>query len=286
MKRQRVKNNQNNYSEYAELINDETDIFVLKRNQKKFDNIFEQTIEAQIQAGDTLQAISLRYNCTITELKRLNKIDKDNEIYARTTIKVPKNPHTILLDTLPTVHTSGNSSPKHNSITPSSSTATTSLIAAGTSSHLPNGNGEILNEKLIIAAVNNSSYQNESNSISEDQKIVDDIILASKLKQNLYRDTHPNAADNDASAATHLLSSQIIAEQQQSTVSSSGIPLRRLGTPNITHQDFFFDCDLSWICLFICILALCFAIPLVYVIYIAKHPDEFHHNSTLITNSS
>lgn len=31
------------------------------------------------------------------------------------------------------------------------------------------------------------------------------------------------------------------------------------------------DCDMSWICLFICILALCFAIPLIYVVYIAEH---------------
>lgn len=37
------------------------------------------------------------------------------------------------------------------------------------------------------------------------------------------------------------------------------------------------DCDMSWICLFICILALCFAIPLIYVIYIAEHPDKYRH---------
>lgn len=32
------------------------------------------------------------------------------------------------------------------------------------------------------------------------------------------------------------------------------------------------DLDMSWVCLFICILALCFAIPLIYVVYIAEHP--------------
>lgn len=35
------------------------------------------------------------------------------------------------------------------------------------------------------------------------------------------------------------------------------------------------DCDMSWICLLIFILALCFVIPLVYVVYLAEHP---HHN--------
>lgn len=40
------------------------------------------------------------------------------------------------------------------------------------------------------------------------------------------------------------------------------------------------DCDISWICLLVCILALCFAIPLVYVIYIAEHPEKFNHTES------
>lgn len=31
------------------------------------------------------------------------------------------------------------------------------------------------------------------------------------------------------------------------------------------------DCDLSWLCLFVFILAMCFAIPLIYVFWIAEH---------------
>lgn len=31
------------------------------------------------------------------------------------------------------------------------------------------------------------------------------------------------------------------------------------------------DCDISWTVLLVCILALCFAIPLIYVLYIAEH---------------
>lgn len=36
------------------------------------------------------------------------------------------------------------------------------------------------------------------------------------------------------------------------------------------------DLDMSWVCLFICILAMCFVIPLIYVVYIAEHPPS--HN--------
>lgn len=41
------------------------------------------------------------------------------------------------------------------------------------------------------------------------------------------------------------------------------------------------DCDISWICLLICILALCFIIPLIYVLYIAEthHPLNETHES-------
>lgn len=48
------------------------------------------------------------------------------------------------------------------------------------------------------------------------------------------------------------------------------------------------DCDMSWACLFICILALCFAIPLIYVFYIAEHLNEYHHHGTeyVIKNGS
>lgn len=37
------------------------------------------------------------------------------------------------------------------------------------------------------------------------------------------------------------------------------------------------DADISWIALIICVVILIFAVPLVYVFYIAEHPDEYHH---------
>ncbi|CAG4946738.1 unnamed protein product [Colias eurytheme] len=58
-------------------------------------------IEAQVQEGDTLQAIALRFHCSISELKRINHIHKDNEIFARRTIKVPVTPYSVLTELVP-----------------------------------------------------------------------------------------------------------------------------------------------------------------------------------------
>lgn len=57
-----------------------------------------KVINIQIKPEDTLQALALRYRCTISELKRINKIDKENEIYAKPYIKVPVQPFSILTE--------------------------------------------------------------------------------------------------------------------------------------------------------------------------------------------
>ncbi|XP_050464904.1 lysM and putative peptidoglycan-binding domain-containing protein 3 [Cataglyphis hispanica] len=59
-----------------------------------------EVINIQVKPEDTLQALALRYRCTISELKRINKIDKENEIYAKPYIKVPVQPFSILTETL------------------------------------------------------------------------------------------------------------------------------------------------------------------------------------------
>ncbi|KAI4500275.1 hypothetical protein M0802_004692 [Mischocyttarus mexicanus] len=59
-----------------------------------------EVINVIVKPEDTLQALSLRYRCTISELKRINKIHKENEIYARRFIKVPIQPFSILTEGL------------------------------------------------------------------------------------------------------------------------------------------------------------------------------------------
>ncbi|KAF7397427.1 hypothetical protein HZH68_008649 [Vespula germanica] len=59
-----------------------------------------EVINVIVKPEDTLQALALRYRCTISELKRINKIHKENEIYARRSIKVPIQPFSILTEGL------------------------------------------------------------------------------------------------------------------------------------------------------------------------------------------
>ncbi|XP_076637742.1 lysM and putative peptidoglycan-binding domain-containing protein 3 isoform X3 [Colletes latitarsis] len=59
-----------------------------------------EVINVQLKSEDTLQALALRYRCTISELKRINKIHKENEIFAKRFIKVPIQPFSILSETL------------------------------------------------------------------------------------------------------------------------------------------------------------------------------------------
>lgn len=79
----------------------------------------------------------------VADIKRLNKIDKDNEIYARKIIKIPVTVHSVLLETLPIVHKSGNSSPRLLSLEEPNITRN------------PLEDSKImLEEKLLVASVN------------------------------------------------------------------------------------------------------------------------------------
>ncbi|VEN48273.1 unnamed protein product [Callosobruchus maculatus] len=91
---------------------EETELFVRNKPQKKEIH----TVEKLIQEGDTLQSLAIRYHCTIEDLKRLNSIHKENEIFARPTIRVPHRPFTMALAG---VHSSGTTSPTVNMLSSS-----------------------------------------------------------------------------------------------------------------------------------------------------------------------
>ncbi|XP_055707589.1 uncharacterized protein LOC129804364 [Phlebotomus papatasi] len=229
MKRTRVRNTPNS-GDY-EPLQQESDHYPMRRVRSPQ----IATLEAQVQENDTLQAIALRFNCPLSELKRLNKIERDNEIFARSVIRIPLTPHSVLLETLPGVHKSGASSPTKDKEEPESL-----------------ANGE-LNEKLIIASVSNSECSKTSTSIN-------DIILSTKLSTNEYRDEElvcdPLSVD-ERDVGQPLLSGEIDDTIPQPRI----IPVRHRVDLNCNGA----DCDISWVCLFICILLLSFAIPLIYI---------------------
>ncbi|CAB3382358.1 Hypothetical predicted protein [Cloeon dipterum] len=73
---------------------DEQEILMTSRKQPQEENVFIRTI----QPTDTLQSIALQYYVPVAELKRLNNMLRENEIHARTTLKIPRRPITSLVD--------------------------------------------------------------------------------------------------------------------------------------------------------------------------------------------
>uniref|UniRef100_A0A2M4BY01 Putative conserved plasma membrane protein n=2 Tax=Anopheles marajoara TaxID=58244 RepID=A0A2M4BY01_9DIPT len=253
MKRQRVKAVADNRNVYVDDGGAGYDDVVPLTEQRSFPA--ERCLEAQILPGDTLQALALRFNCSIPVLKKLNKIDKDNEIYARNVIRIPLTAHTILLETLPRVHTaSGNSSPKN-------------ITNHMHGQHLPAESKDTLDEKLIVAAVSNASYV--PNSASSD---------ANAKSSDNYREPRVNAGESAFDAEDeHSCSQQPLLLSGEYDDSLPQPRALRLPANDFSCNGS--DCDISWICLLVFILALCFAIPLIYVVYVAEHIEKFHHDS-------
>uniref|UniRef100_A0A182N1T0 LysM domain-containing protein n=1 Tax=Anopheles dirus TaxID=7168 RepID=A0A182N1T0_9DIPT len=228
----------------------------------------EKWLEAQVLPGDTLQAIALRFNCSIAQLKKLNKIDKDNEIFARHVIRVPVTPHSILLETFPRVHTSGSSSPKNITTTPPSV------------SHAPAVTKAALDEKLILAAVSNASIQPSSSAATQ----------LPRKSSGKHRDHHAaersseiHLQDEDDYEGDALSSQPLLLSGEYDDSFPQPRPLRLPANDFSCNGS---DCDISWICLLVFILALCFAIPLIYVVYVAEHIDKYHHDSFNVNHSA
>lgn len=125
----------------------------------------------------------------MADLKTINKIERESEIHARKTLKVPLTPDTVLVQHLPIVHKSGQNSPKH---TDDSSKIGSPTLAAASSAALPT---TYLNEKLMVAAVSlspNASTSSRpskvSRSISGLEPSINDIILNTEITRNEYND--------------------------------------------------------------------------------------------------
>ncbi|XP_037897028.1 lysM and putative peptidoglycan-binding domain-containing protein 4 isoform X3 [Glossina fuscipes] len=170
-------------------VEDVLQMEILTRLSRNTVQRFDNSIEAKVEPGDTLQAIALRFHCSIADIKRLNKIDKENEIHAHKVVKIPVTVHNVLLDNFPIVHTSGNSSPEivkntagsyNNDGSPGSSSGLSSLIRNPLQE-----NEAILSEKLMVASVNASTAVSPSAINGRESVNINDIILKSTLKANI-----------------------------------------------------------------------------------------------------
>eukprot|EP00116_Pleurobrachia_bachei_P009160 sb/3469422/ len=58
----------------------------------------QETINHDLLPEDTLTSLSLKYNCKVSELKRINHIWNGNELSARSSILIPVAAHSLLLE--------------------------------------------------------------------------------------------------------------------------------------------------------------------------------------------
>ncbi|CAH2042237.1 unnamed protein product, partial [Iphiclides podalirius] len=198
-------------------------------------------IEAQVQEGDTLQAIALRFYCSISELKRINHIHKDNEIFARRTIKVPVTPYSVLTELIP---------PQEPQPTPSTSKQT-----------LPNFS---IHHNILQSTSSNGIQKEINDNLKNIENKEDDcaidcnaVVLNSTLTPSVipYTDSEQN---------------EVMSEDTQLLPNKPKISVEAVVVKELTSHGA--DFGLKWFHLVCCMLILGVVIPLVYVIfYLDKH---------------
>ncbi|XP_022913060.1 lysM and putative peptidoglycan-binding domain-containing protein 3 [Onthophagus taurus] len=128
---------------YSDDSSDETELFIIKKTTYQE----PPTVEKIVEEGDTLQAIAIRYRCTVEELKRINHILNANEIFAKGKIKVPERPFSTILAGIH--NNSGRSSPKDDDVAIKKEPAVANLIdLPSTSSTNENVNNVIFNSTI------------------------------------------------------------------------------------------------------------------------------------------
>ncbi|GLV39783.1 uncharacterized protein CBL_08151 [Carabus blaptoides fortunei] len=200
----------------------------------------QRTIDTPINEGDTLQALSIRYQSSVSELKRLNNLLRDNEIFARRTIKVPFRPFLMVA-----VHKSGDTSPDVNltkkSVDPNilkQKLSSVSTLVESTS------NGLLDNNLIDLGSSNKESNFNE-------------IIFNTRIADKEGSDDDVDEAFSDEEV--QLLPNVEVAEPVSGEFNCSGA-----------------DWGMSWPLLLAIILILGFVGPLIYIFYIAEHPEKYH----------
>lgn len=226
---------------------------VFKNNSEDIENEYPEGIEMRIsstytndvrteinlQEGDTLQSLSIRYQCPVAELKRLNNLHRENEIFARRTIKVP-----FRFFSIPTVHKSGDNSPNNSS-------AKKSVDA------------NILKEKLSSVTTGNLLLgRSDDKQATNLNKIIFNTTIINKNPEEEHFDECVMDDDEEI---------QLLPKEDQT-------PEEIVVSSELSCNGA--DWGLSWPIILGIILILAFVVPLIYIFYIAEHPEKYHQHNT------
>ncbi|KRT83445.1 hypothetical protein AMK59_4876, partial [Oryctes borbonicus] len=167
MKRQRRRKDEYDYKRLGDKYSgnesdDEVELYPKKIYQEM------PTVEKVVEEGDTLQSLAIQYGCSVADLKRLNHILNDNEIYAKGIVKVPDRPFTAILAG---VHSSGRNSPngqtalkKNDCLDSLEHKLTSSLLL-----NIPNtSKNESFNEIIFNSTISSKACDNVNENECED----------------------------------------------------------------------------------------------------------------------
>ncbi|KAL1513646.1 hypothetical protein ABEB36_003034 [Hypothenemus hampei] len=205
---------------------DETELFVRNKSPKRE----IPSVEKDIEEGDTLQSLAIRYHCTIEDLKRLNNIHKENEIFARRKVKVPHRPFS---EALVSIHVNETDS---------------SIGLDGSST-----------SKLVDTNV--IGFKLESTEIKQNNE-VNRIIFNSNVKGKSIE-----KQDDEI-----IFGEDVCLLPEQSDTPKLEPIISRLSCNGS-------DWDISYPALIVCIVLVIFAVPLIYVFYIAEHPEIYKNHT-------
>lgn len=70
-----------------------------------------QVLERELQQGDSLNKLALQYGCQVAEIKRLNNLMQEQDLFALKFIKIPLQRHSFLTEEFEDAHTTQNNTP-------------------------------------------------------------------------------------------------------------------------------------------------------------------------------
>lgn len=70
-----------------------------------------QILERELQQGDNLNKLALQYGCQVTEIKRLNNLMQEQDLFALKSIKIPIQKHSFLTEEFGDAHTTQDDTP-------------------------------------------------------------------------------------------------------------------------------------------------------------------------------
>ncbi|KAM6937097.1 lysM and putative peptidoglycan-binding domain-containing protein 4 [Xenentodon cancila] len=103
------------HDEYAAASEDE-DLSVVEMRQMKQSSLDNaQLLEREVLDGDNLSKIALQYGCKVADIKRVNNLMQDQDLFALKSIKIPVQKHSFLTESFPDLNDAQEERP-HSSV--------------------------------------------------------------------------------------------------------------------------------------------------------------------------